>query len=197
MPSIAEFNAEKSHLSDAESQKLIDLVIHQANRGFPLTNHLIEDYANLILQARNEPGYGLNFRGVGINCCSSWLRKWKAHVSSYWSTLLETLWANALTPENTKHWFDLYCDTVQIEEITLEWSFQMDEVGTMLGAGRKVKVVGNAGARTQHTQHSNNCKLVTMLPTISGDGKHLKPTAIFKGKNLLQCWVDENPLQCS
>src|ERR1700761_4469449 len=51
MPSIAEFNAKKSHFSESESKVLIDLVLRQAQRGFPLTNRLIEEHANLILRA--------------------------------------------------------------------------------------------------------------------------------------------------
>lgn len=195
--SLADFNAEKSHLSDAESKILIDVIIRQAQRGFPLTNRMIEDHANHILRTVAKPGYGPDFRGVGINWCSNWLKKWDSHVSSYWSTSLETVRANALTPENVKDWFKLYHETIQLEEITPERTFQMDEVGFMLGIGRKEKVVGAKGVRVQHTQRSGNRELITLLSTICGDGTALTPTVIFKGKNLLHCWIENNPLGCS
>ena len=86
---MAEFNAEKSHLSDAESKILIDVIICQAWRGLaifsilhssplaatprlvlsclwpqsnsklPLTNQMIEDHANHILHASTKPGIPL------------------------------------------------------------------------------------------------------------------------------------------
>jgi hypothetical protein len=195
MPSKADFNAGKSHLSDSESHILIDNVIRQARRGFPLTPALIADYANRILRAKKEPGYGSNF-SVGVNWASKWLKKWKNHVSPYWSTSLETVRANALTPENVSHWFNLYHETVEQNNIPPERQWQIDEVGIMMGKGRKKKVVGEAGKRVQHTQQSGNREMITLIPAICGDGTYLRPTAIFKGKNLQRAWVQNNPLHC-
>lgn len=197
VPSMAQFNSEKSHLTDAESRKVIDLVIQQAQRGFPLSNRLIEDYVNQVLCAKLEPGYGPEFPGVGVKWTSRWLKKWEKEVSSYWSTSLETVRANALTPENVSHWFnEVYEPTVRSENIPPERQFQADEVGILLGKGWRTRVVGQSGKHVQHSQQSGNRELVTLLPTICGDGTHLVPTVIFKGKNLLRCWVDENPLKC-
>ena len=40
--SLQEFNRAKNYLTDEESKQIIDFIITQARRGFPLTNRMIE-----------------------------------------------------------------------------------------------------------------------------------------------------------
>lgn len=197
MPSLVEFNAQKSHLTDAESRVLLDMIVCQGRRGFPLDYKLIEDYANYFLRQKDEPGYGPSFLGVGSAWTPRWMKQYECIVSMYWSTSLETVRANALTPSNVGHWFQLYLTTVEEADIPPARRFQMDEVGILLGVGRKKRVAGPAGCRVQYSQRSGNRELVTMLPTICGDGTYIRPTVIFKGKNLSRECVENNPLGCS
>ena len=46
----------------------------------------------------------------------------------------------------------------------------------------------------QHLQSSHNRELVTVITTICADGQALKPSIIFKGKNLQEAWVKDNPM---
>lgn len=193
MPSLATFNRGKSYLADHESLILIDYLIVQSRRGFPLTHRLIEEKANAILKAK----FGDDFKGVGVNWVENWVRRWDDHISVHWSTSLEKIRASSLNPENVKHWFSLVKETIELEEITQERIYAMDETGLMMGVGRRTKVIGEAGRRVQHNQRGGGRELTSVLPPICADGTCLRPTVIFKGKNMLRCWGERNPLGCS
>jgi hypothetical protein len=51
--SIADSNADKAHFSEAEAEVLIQLILHMAQRGFPLNERRLEDLANTTLLAKH------------------------------------------------------------------------------------------------------------------------------------------------
>ncbi|KIJ36162.1 hypothetical protein M422DRAFT_179827, partial [Sphaerobolus stellatus SS14] len=60
----------------------------------------------------------------------------------------------------------------------------MDETGFPQEATQTQRVIGRRGTKLQHKQGTANKETVTALVTICADGSVLRPTIIFKGKNL-------------
>jgi hypothetical protein len=193
VPSLASFNRSKSYLSDEESMHIIDYLIGQAKRGFPLSNRLIEEKVNFILKLK----FGPKFLGIGIGWVGTWIKRWEAYISPYWTTSLEKIRADALNFENVEHWFKLLGNTVKDEDIVPERTFAMDETGILLGVGRRTKVVGPSGQRVQVEQRGGSREMITLLPPTCADGTFLTPTVIFPGKNFMRSWGEFNPLNCS
>ena len=58
--------------------------------------------------------------------------------------------------------------------------------------------MGPPGQKIQHDQADRNREMVTVVNTICADGTYLKPIVVYKGKNFLIRWTDqENPIEAS
>ncbi|KIJ35067.1 hypothetical protein M422DRAFT_262833 [Sphaerobolus stellatus SS14] len=73
----------------------------------------------------------------------------------------------------------------------------MDESGFPPESVHTQRVIGCWRSKVQHKQGSANHENVTVLVTICTDGTVLKPTIIFKGKNLQRGWGENNISQAS
>ncbi|KIJ52065.1 hypothetical protein M422DRAFT_157164, partial [Sphaerobolus stellatus SS14] len=73
----------------------------------------------------------------------------------------------------------------------------MDESGFPPESARTQRVLGRRGTKIQHKQGTANRENVTVLVTICADGGVLRPTIIFKGKNIQQGWGANNPSHAS
>ena len=73
----------------------------------------------------------------------------------------------------------------------------MDKSGFPTGDPRTERVIGRRGTKVQHKQTEGDRENMTVLVTICADGTSLRPTIIFKGKNFMTKWNDNNPLQAS
>ena len=59
------------------------------------------------------------------------------------------------------------------------------------------RIVGHRGSKIQHKSGSANRENVTALVTICADGTTLKPTVIFKGRNFMKSWGEDNLSEAS
>ena len=64
----------------------------------------------------------------------------------------------------------------------------MDETGTALGVCTNTRVLARAGKNKAYTKSSVNREWVTVIETISTDGRKLRGLVIFKGKSLQTTW---------
>jgi len=53
-------------------------------------------------------------------------------------------------------------------------------------------VVGARGTKTQHKKGGADRENVTAIITICADGTTIKPLIIYKGKNMMQKWNNNN-----
>lgn len=185
--SIADFNATKRHLTPAEERVLLNFTKEQAKRGFPPTHRLLESHANAILHLRK----GLTFK-VGLSWVSRFLDRHKEEIAVYWSRSLGRSRANGLNPVAVGWYFDVLEELEQSGIPPENW-YAADETGIALGQAMWTLVIGPAGQAIQHKQQDIEREIVTVMETICADGTYLRPTVIFKGKNLLKKWGAENP----
>jgi len=64
----------------------------------------------------------------------------------------------------------------------------MDEKGFMLGMALKVRVICRRGRRNPRYTQDGNRELVTVIETVSADGRVLPPMYIYKGVQHLIGW---------
>lgn len=183
--SMSAFNASKQKLSYAEERVLVDFILHSADRGIPLTHDNVRAHANGILEARGESP-------VGKNWVDRFITRYREEVQAHWSRPLATERAKSLNPEAVKAWFDLVEELVVKKGIKRENIYGMDESGFPPSNQGRQRVLGRRGTKTQHKQGNANRENVTVIVTICGDGTSLKPTIIFKGKNFMSKWAENN-----
>jgi hypothetical protein len=120
---------------------------------------------------------------------------WSGIVMSF-SKPLDTVCAHALNPTIVCHWFNEVVKKQYLDRRILpKNSYGMDESGFPPEASHTRQVVWRQGTKTQHKQGTANWENVTALVMICADGTVLRPTIIFKGKNFVKSWRNDNVAQ--
>lgn len=212
MRPIAESNAEKAHFSEAESQILIQLIIHMAQQGFPLTERRLEDLANTLLLAKHcgmaslndilddglfaaDPALVATAPVVGPTWSNRWLKKYHDDVKKYKAKAMDSVRANALNPESVEHWFELVKKSFEEHQFKPENIWGMDETCGWNSTSQQEMVIGPNKAKIQHMTLPLNRDSNTLIVSTSAAGKVLHPYCIFAGKKEQSAWSAHNPLQ--
>lgn len=183
----AEYAASRQKLTVAQERVLVEFIKESADRGFPLNHESIIMYGNAILQATQ----GLDAE-LGRQWIWAFLDRHEAELQTHWSKPLDSQRARALNPEVTAGWFELVKKFIVDAGVPAENIYGMDESGFPPSHQGKERVVGNRGTKTQHKQGGANRENVTALVTICADGSVLKPMIIYKGKNIMKKWGENN-----
>ena len=163
-------------------------VKESADRGFPMSHKTIAFHANAILQSHLGDGY----KPVGESWIFRFLYRHEDELQTHWSKPLDMQRARALNPEVVDAWFDLVKKWIVNQGIRKEEIYGMDESGFPPSGQGTERVVGGRGVKTQHKQGGADRENVTALVTICADGTALRPTIIFKGKNFMKKWGEDN-----
>lgn len=190
--SMNEFNRTKRHLTEAEERVLLDHIIGQAHRGFPLTHRMLEERSNAILQVRKGPDFT-----VGVSWVSRFLEIHLEELSVYWSNPLNRSRASGLNPTAVGWYYDTLEKLQREHNIPEENWYAADESRIAMGVTATVQVIGPAGQKMQHKQQDGEREIVTVMETICPPGEALRPTIVFKGKNLLHKWGLNNDCDAS
>lgn len=185
--SLSAFNASKRKLGFAEERVLVDFILESADRSLPMSLDNIAEHANAILGSRGEAGDTIGKCWVG-----RFLDRYRDELQTHWSRPLDTQRARALNPGVVKAWFELVKERKEAQGIKPHNIYGMDESGFPPSDQGVQRVVGRRGSKVQHKQGSANRENVTALVTICADGTALQPTIIFKGRNFLKKWGEDN-----
>ena len=79
-------------------------------------------------------------------------------------------------------------DHPKLAEVLLEDTYNVDEIGSMIGLGDNPLVIGPAAVRKIYTMDPGNREWVTILECVSADSRVLPPLVIFKGAEVQQQW---------
>ncbi len=184
-PSMSAFNASKRKLTYAEERVLVDFILESSDQAIPLSLSNIAVHANGILGGRKEP-----VEPVGESWVPRFLDRYRDELQTHWSRPLATERARSLNKDAVKHWFELIKKKIIDKGIKEYNIYGMDESGFPPANQGVQRVVGRRGTKVQHKAGSANRE--TVLVTICADGTALQPTIIFKGKQLLKKWGDNN-----
>ena len=120
---------------------------------------------------------------VDCNVGEFWVKHFKAHhleLKVKWSSMLEKCCAASLNPVLVNEFYDLLEEV--IKDIPAENIYNMDKKGIQLGIGQKVKAFIDHDQKDVYSAKDGNCKLVTVIKTVSADGSCLQPSVIYQGK---------------
>ena len=148
----------------------------------------MEQYANAILKSRQGP----NCKTVGSRWVFNFIDRHHTKLQTHWSKALDTQRAKSLNPAAVKSWFDIVEEYVFKPNILPENIYGMDESGFPTAYQGKDRVIGARGTKTQHKQGGADRENVTGIITICADGSTINPMIIFKGKNFMQKWNNNN-----
>lgn len=185
---MSAFNALKQKLLYPEEQQLAGFVLGCADRGFPMNHTQIGKFANELLEARLGPG----FEPVGKNWTDRFVERHHDTLQTHWSKCLDSKRARAVNANIVKHWFELVKEHIPDKDIKPHNIYGMDESGFPPSNVGRERVIGRRGARTSYQQGGADRENVTAIVTICADGTALTPTIIFKGKNFMKKWGNNN-----
>lgn len=108
-------------------------------------------------------------------------------VKSVRSTGIDFLRLNGASRTNIDEFFDRL-DHASLAKVMPEDTWNVDEVGSMIGLGDNPLVIGPAALRKIFTMDPGNREWVTILECVSASGRALSPLVIFKGAEVQQQW---------
>jgi hypothetical protein len=73
-------------------------------------------------------------------------------------------------------------------KISSENICNMDEKGFLLGQALNVKVICRKGSKNSHYSQDGNRAMVTVIESVSADGRVIPPMNIYKGTMHLMGW---------
>jgi len=156
-------NVKKQRLTPLEERVVVDHILFSADRGFPMKPRHVVNHANEILKSR-----GAETIDPESNWVHRFLDRHRDELQTHWSKPLDTERARSLNPTAVAKWFELVKELVPSDQ-------------------GKQRMIGRRGAKIQHRQGGADRENVTAIITICADGTALRPTIIYKGKNLILC----------
>ena|SRR5258706_12089820 len=101
----------------------------------------------------------------------------------------------AINEDTINHWYTLLQEIINKYKIEPDLIFAMDESCCFLDkCTQKTRHIGPCGIRQQLALRNENLETATLIPIICANGSLLKPTIIFKGKQLRGKDQYSNPL---
>ncbi|KAF7336140.1 DDE-domain-containing protein [Mycena venus] len=184
---ITEMNEKKQRLTPKEERVVLDHILMSADRGFPMKPRMVVQSANEILKSR-----GAETIDPESNWVHRFLERHCDELQMHWSKPLDSQRAQSLNPKAVEEWYKLVKELLPDQAIRVKDIYGMDESGFPPSDQGKQRVIGQRGAKIQHKQGGADMENVTAIITICADGTKLTPTIIFKGKNFLQKYGENN-----
>lgn len=160
-------------LSPAQEQSLVDWMLLQARLGWEPPHSRVHLFAQSLFAASG----GRN--RLGKDWHTRFFKRWPATKSLKKPTVkiphvITSCWTN------TSEFFDRL-DHPLLSSIPPSRTYTVAEIGSTIGPGDNTLVVGSAGVRKMCTLVRGMQESVTVMECVSGDGRALKPMAIFRG----------------
>lgn len=169
------------NLTSAQEDVLVEWVKVMGRRGLPLTPTTITDYAAHISGKRVGRSWGTRFI------------KRHPDLKVRWTTGLEACRACTLNRHAVREFYDMLDETVKEFNIPSENIYNMDEKGIQMGIGKRVAALVDRDQKDIYQVENGNCQLVTIIETVSADGKALHPSVIYQGRRRDLEWGRHNP----
>ena len=192
---LQQANAAKGHLTDDETEVILDFIAECGNQGFPLNHRRLWAHVNSILHARLGPAF--RAEGLGHNWTHRFVEKHHDRIKTSWATPLEEKRGQGANPHADAAWWELLGETLTKYNIKPENIYGVDEVGIQPQGGQRERVIGGRKKAPQYQQRGGTRENITVLVTICADGTSQAPAVIFKGSSFQMKWKQNNPLNAS
>ena len=181
IPARNDAHEHQQKLTRAEERILADWIKVQGQHGVPISPSTLGDHAEAI---------------AGCSIGKSWPQRFMDRhpdLKTRYTQSLEKCRANNVNPATVNKFFDIFEDVVKEYNIDESDIYNMDEKGIQLGVGKRVAAIIDCDQKEVYSLEDGNCKLVTVIETVSADGTALPPSFIFKGARINLEWGRDNP----
>lgn len=189
LPTMDEYQATKTKLSEQQEVVLVQWIIEMADRNLALCPAVVHERALQLLQSTN-PNATLGLR---------WFRRFVVRhhdkLSCHWSRPFDKVRAFSATPAAMDGYFRQYFSIVGEDGSKLDKSrqFAYDESGVLRGMGIRSRVVSSRNNKAAKVNCGGSRELITFVPIICATGELVTSLAVFPGKLLREDWVKSNP----
>jgi hypothetical protein len=180
--------ANRSWLTEAQTQTLISHLHTLAGRRFPETHKDVALYA-LKTVLTTHP----DLKSLGKGWVDRFLTQHADKLPHTWTSNLNHSCTAAVNPVTIGQWFDLLGAVLTQYQFKPQDIYGFDESGFLFGGdGQHLHVVTHPNASIQHIQRGGNHENMTVMVTVCGDGSALVPAILFKGKHIMKDWESWN-----
>lgn len=178
----------QQRLTPQQEEFLVEWILEEDARGFPPSIPRAREMANRILRMNGD------LDPIGKAWLSQFVRR-NPRVHSVVGRRIEAPRAEVATPEQVRAFLELFERTRKQLNIRLEDIYNMDETGIALGICTNTRVLADARKKKAYIKSPENREWVSIIESISADGRKLRPLTIFKGQSLQTTWFpsDEVP----
>jgi 4-hydroxybenzoate polyprenyltransferase len=180
-----EVNKTKQLLSPDLEDYLVKVILDLKKAGRTPHRWEVKQIASRMLQKQGLP------EEIGKHWMSRFLRRY-LELKTKPQAPLETSRAAEDLPDRINRFFDRFKALRQKHHFQACHIANMDEHGLQEGESSKNKVVGTALTKVGPRQHSETTNWVSILETITADGRALTPAVIFQGEHLQGQWFEEH-----
>jgi hypothetical protein len=131
---LQQANAAKGHLTDGETEVILNYIIECGNRGFPLSHRRLRAHVESILHARL--GVAFRVEGLGHNWTHRFIQKHHDCIKTSWATPLEEKRGQGANPYANAAWWRLLEETLTKYKIKPENIYGVDKVGVQPQGGQ-------------------------------------------------------------
>jgi hypothetical protein len=171
----------QQRLSPQQEEFLADWILEEGARGYPPSIPRVQEMASRILRMNGDDN------PIGKAWISSFKRR-NPRVASMIGRRIEAPRAEAATSDQIRAFLELFERTRIRLNIRLEDIYNMDETGIALGICTNTRVLGDARRKKAYIKSPENREWVSIIESISADGRKLRCLTIFKGKALQTSW---------
>jgi hypothetical protein len=174
-------------LTQLEEDSLTSWILSMDSRGAAPRPSTVREMANILLAARGDDPPAT----VGKNWPSSFVNR-RDELRSTFSRRYDYKRAQNEDPKSLRTWFATVQRVIDENGIQPGDIYNFDETGFAMGLISTQRVVTRAeyyGRRA--LLQPGNREWVTAIEAVSADGYSLPPCVIFKGKNFIASWFDE------
>ena len=129
-PCRSQVDQERADISPEAARLLIEYIVTQSDRGFPLTYIQIAEAANYLVWKMDN--CAADWIGHGKDWAERFVRQYLKELATYWTKSHETVRANGLTEDHVNNWFELLTEVIVGRDIPASHCFMMDESGFQL-----------------------------------------------------------------
>ena len=164
-------------LSPGQEDILVTWVLEQERLGHAPTHQRVREYAAKI------SGYS----GQGSYIGKNWLTRFMTRhpdVRTKIGRKIDYQRVENTQPEILKPWFDAFEALVDQYQVDSANIWNMDESGLGLGRCTNQQIVGGSKSGRTYVKSPETREWVTIIEVVSATGRALRPTVIFKGKDV-------------
>jgi hypothetical protein len=177
----------RQRLSRVQEEVLVEWILDLDSLGYPPSHARTREMACRILCLNGDTDK------LGSHWLDSFIRR-NSRVATCIGRPIEALRIQCTDPATINAFFEHFEHVKSTHNVQTRNIYNMDETGIGLGICTNTRVLAEAGKSRTYVQSPQNREWVSIVETVSADGRSLQPLIIFKGKDLQSTWFSHDSI---